>query len=124
MMRAGFKAFLRAIIGLAVLAADLAAAPARAEDPPQSCDVPAYLLSSDTALPKVEQALKDGQRLEILVVGSRSSTIGMSDSAAAYPARLQAALREKLPGMTVNVGVELQIKKTADEIAPSLGKLV
>jgi hypothetical protein len=124
MMKAGFRAILRAVVGLAVLAAGLAAGPARAEDTPRACDVPAYLLSSDSALPKVEQALKDGQRLDILVVGSRSSTIGTSDGAAAYPARLQAALREKLPSIAVNVSVELQIKKTAEEIAPSLEKLV
>jgi len=123
-MRAGFRAILEALIGLGVLAAGLAAVPARAGDPPHSCDVPAYLLSSESALPKVELALKDGQRLDILVVGSRSSTIGMSDGTAAYPARLQAALREKLPSVAVNVGVELQVKKTAEEIAPSLAKLV
>jgi hypothetical protein len=124
MMKAGFRAILRAVVDLAVLAAGLAAGPARAEDPPRSCDVPAYLLSSDSALPKVEQALKDGQRLDILVVGSRSSTIGASDGAAAYPARLQAALHEKLPAIAVNVSVELQIKQTAEEIASGLGQLV
>jgi hypothetical protein len=124
MMKAGFGAILRTVVGLAVLVAGLAAGPARAEDHPQSCDVPAYLLSTDSALPKVEQALKDGRRLDILVVGSRSSTIGMSDGTAAYPARLQAALREKLPSVAVSVSVELQIKKTAEEIAPSLEKLV
>ena len=57
-------------------------------------------------------------------MGSRSSTIGTTDGAGAYPARLQAALREKLPTVAVNVTVELQIKKTAEEIAPSLEKLV
>ena len=123
-MKADLRAILKAVLGLAVLADGLAAGPARAEDAPGSCDVPAYLLSSDSALSKVEQALKDGQRLDILVVGSRSSTIGTSDGAAAYPARLQAALREKLPTVAVNVSVELQIKKTAEEIAPSLEKLV
>jgi hypothetical protein len=124
MMAAGFRAILGASIGLAVLAAGLAAGPARAEDTAQICDVPADLLSSDSALPKVEQALKDGQRLDVLVVGSRSSTIGMSDGAAAYPARLQAALREKLPTVAINVNVELQVKKTAEEVVPSLEKLV
>jgi hypothetical protein len=122
-MRAGFRAILRVIFGLTALAACVAAGSAGAEDAPQSCDVPAYLLSSDSPLSKVEQALK-GQRLDILVVGSRSSTIGNTDGAGAYPARLEAALREKLPTITVNVSVELQVKKTAEEIAPSLEKLV
>jgi hypothetical protein len=133
-MKAGFKAILevffktvlgpKPILGLTALVACLAAGSVRAEDAPQSCDVPAYLLSSDSALSKVERSLKDGQRLDILVVGSRSSTIGISDGAAAYPARLQAALREKLPTVAVNVSVELEVKKTAEEIAPSLEKLV
>jgi hypothetical protein len=123
-MKAGLRAILKAVFGLTTLAACLAAGSSRAEDAPQSCDVPAYLLGSDSPLPKVEQALKGGQRLDILVVGSRSSTIGAGDGAAAYPARLQAALREKLPTVAVNVTVELQVKKTAEEIAPSLEKLV
>jgi hypothetical protein len=37
---------------------------------------------------------------------------------------LQAALHDKLPTVAVNVSVELQVKKTAEEIAPSLEKLV
>ncbi|MBW8903682.1 MAG: SGNH/GDSL hydrolase family protein, partial [Bradyrhizobium sp.] len=61
--------------------------------------------------------------LEILVVGSRSSTINASE-ASAYPARLQAALREKLPSVAVNVSLELQVKKTAEEVASGLVKLV
>jgi lysophospholipase L1-like esterase len=56
-------------------------------------------------------------------VGSRSSTIPSSE-AAAYPARLQAMLKEKLPSVTVNVSVELQSKKTSEEIAAGLGKLM
>jgi len=123
-LRAAFKAVFKTILGLTALAACLAAGSARAGEAPQSCDVPASLLSSDSALTKVGQAVKAGQRLDILVVGSRSSTIGTSDGAAAYPARLQAALREKLPAIAVNVSVELQVKKTAEEMAPGLEKLV
>jgi hypothetical protein len=122
--KATFEAVFKPVLALTVMAACLATGSTRAEDTPQSCDVPGYLLSSESALPKVEQALKADHRLEILVVGSRSSTIGMSDGAAAYPARLQIALHEKLPTVTVNVSVELQVKKTAEEIAPSLEKLV
>ena len=43
--------------------------------PPQACEVPAYLLDTESPLPKVTEAVKDGQPLNILVVGSRSSTI-------------------------------------------------
>ena len=88
-----------------------------------SCDVPPYLLATESALPKVADAIKNGRPLDILVVGSRSSTINTSDGSA-YPGRLQAMLKEKLPSVAVNVSVELQIKKTAEEVAAGLVKLV
>src|ERR1035437_8396815 len=112
-----------AILGLILLAGLMTAAPARAEDAPQTCEVPDYLLASESALPKVADAVKSGRPLDILVVGSRSSTIITSEGSA-YPARLQAMLREKLPSVAVNVSVELQAKKTAEEVASTLVKLV
>jgi hypothetical protein len=111
------------ILGLTVLAGLLAAAPARAEDAPANCEVPAYLLTSESPLPKVETAILSERRLEVLVVGSRSSTITASE-ASAYPGRLQAILKEALPKVAVNVSVELQVKKTAEEVAGGLVKLV
>jgi len=111
------------VLGLMLLACFLSAAPARAEDAAPACDVPAYLLATESALPKVAEAIKKGSPLDILVVGSRSSTINTSDGTA-YPGRLQALLKEKLPKVPVNVSVELQIKKTAEEVVPGLAKLV
>jgi hypothetical protein len=120
-----------AVLGLTLLAGLVTAAPARAEDASQSCEVPAYLLTSESALPKVADAVKSGH-LDILVLGSRSSTITTSErsstittsEASAYPSRLQAMLREKLPAVAVNVSVELQAKKTAEEVAAGLVKLL
>ena len=111
------------VLGLMLLACFLSAAPARAEDAAPACDVPAYLLATESSLPKVAEAIKKGSPLDILVVGSRSSTINTSDGTA-YPGRLQALLKEKLPKVPVNVSVELQIKKTAEEVVPGLAKLV
>jgi hypothetical protein len=111
------------ILGLTLFAGLLAVAPARAEDAPANCEVPAYLLTSESPLPKVETAIVSEQRLEILVVGSRSSTINASE-ASAYPGRLQAMLKEALPKVAVNVSLELQIKKTAEEVAGGLVRLV
>jgi hypothetical protein len=115
-MRAGWTSVLFVMAGLS------ASAFARADDPPKSCDVPAYLLTSESTLSRVASAVKIGGPLDILVVGSRSSTISGAENDA-YPARVQAALREKLPGTTVNVSVELAPRKTAEEVAPGLGKL-
>jgi hypothetical protein len=111
------------ILGLTLLAGWLAMAPARAGDAPGNCELPAYLLTSESPLPKVESAIVSERRLEILVVGSRSSSIPSSE-ASAYPGRLQAMLQEALPKVAVNVSVELQVKKTAEEVAGGLVKLV
>ena len=66
-------------------------------------------------------AVKSGHPLDILVVGSRSSTINASE-ASAYPGRLQALLKEKLPSAVVNVSVDLEAKKTAAEVAAGLAQ--
>jgi hypothetical protein len=106
-----------------VLAGCLTAGSARAEDAPPNCEVPAYLLSSESSLPKVAEAVKSGKPLNILVIGSRSSSIASSE-ASAYPARLQAMLKEKLPSNPISLSVELQTAKTAAEAAATLVKLV
>jgi hypothetical protein len=115
-----------AILGLMMLAGLLTAAPARAEDAAVSCEVPDYLLASESTLPKVADAIKGGHSLDILVLGSRSSTINTTNAseASAYPARLQAMLKEKLPSIAVNVSVEIQAKKTAEEVAAGMVKLI
>ena len=116
-----------AVLAVWLLAGLAAAGLARAEDapqpPPQACDVPAYLLSTESLLPKVTEAVKKGQPLTILVVGSRSSTIAASADSA-YPAQLQAALKERLPSIPISLSVELQPGKTAEETDPTLVKLV
>src|ERR1700686_5540142 len=111
------------ILGLTMLAGVLATLPARAQNAAQSCDVPDYLLTTESPLPKVADAVTKGHRLDILVVGSRSSTINTAE-AGAYPARLQATLKERLPSIAVNVSVEIQAKKTAEEAAADFVKLV
>jgi hypothetical protein len=106
-----------------LLAGLSAANVARAEDAVQTCEVPAYLLSSESSLPKVAEAIKNGKPLNILVVGSRSSTIAASESSA-YPGRLQAILKQKLPSVPISLSVELQTSKTAEEVDATLVKLV
>jgi len=122
-MRPGLPTSL--ILGLVLLTAISSGRTVRAEDAPAGCDVPASLLETESRLPKVEAAVRDGRPLDILVIGSRSSTIGGSDTTGiAYPARLQAALKDKLPQVTVNMSVEIQPKKTAEEMAGGLVKLM
>ena len=113
----------RAVLGLTLLAGLSAAGFARAQDARQPCDVPAYLMTTESSLPKVADAVKTGMGLNILVIGSRSSTIAASE-ASAYPAQLQAALKAKLPQLQINLSVELQTAKTAEEVDTGLVKLV
>jgi lysophospholipase L1-like esterase len=107
---------------LTLLTALTVAGFARAEDA-QTCEVPAYLLTTDSTLSKVADAIKHARPLNVLVVGSRSSTI-LSSEASAYPAKLQAALKERLPSIPVTLSVELQTGKTAEDVAAGLVKLV
>jgi hypothetical protein len=147
-MRPGAGTVPTAVLAVALLAGVLTAVAARAQETPQpapqtapeaapqnfpaaqaaapaspSCDVPDYLLTVDSTLPKVADVVKNRQPLDILVVGSRSSSISTSE-ASAYPARLQAILQEKFPGLQVNLSVELLPKKTSEEVAADLVKLV
>ncbi|MGY4465324.1 hypothetical protein ACVWWK_001006 [Bradyrhizobium sp. LB9.1b] len=85
------KVFLSLILLCGGLAAPQAragdAAPAASAAPP-ACELPSYLLTSESQLPKVADAVKAGKPLEILVIGSRSTTIPASEDAS-YPARMQ-----------------------------------
>jgi lysophospholipase L1-like esterase len=119
-MRSGLT-FVSAL-SLTLLALVAGASLARAEEA-ETCAVPASLLATESSLPKVSDAVKNGRPLDILVIGSRSSTIGGSQDGA-YPAQLQAALKDKLSQVTVNVSVEVQSKQTAEEAIGSFVKLM
>lgn len=125
---------MKRILSAVVVAGLLAAAPACAQDAgaaaPQgeqkSCEVTADLLAiGDSSLQRVAAAVKDDRKLEVLVVGSGSSSIASSDGASvAYPARFEAYLRERLPKVTVTVTTNLQPKRTAEEVVEQLPALV
>jgi hypothetical protein len=109
-------------LGLTLLALVAGASFARAEEA-ETCPLPASLLATESSLPKVADAVKASRALDILVIGSRSSSIGGSQEGA-YPARLQAALKDKLPQATVNVSVELLAKQSAEESVAGFVKLM
>lgn len=107
-----------------VLAGALAVAPVRAETV-ESCAVPAYLLTTDATLAKTSETVKARQPLNILVVGTRSSQLGGPDGASAsYPARLADTLREKLPGITVNLTTDIHPRQITVEVSGALQKVV
>ncbi|MBR0719253.1 SGNH/GDSL hydrolase family protein [Bradyrhizobium liaoningense] len=117
----------KVLLSLILLCGCVAASSARAEDAvpagPPACEVPAYLLTTESQLPKTAEIIRDNKPLEILVIGSRSTAIPSSEDSS-YPARLQAILKEKLPSEPVHVSVEIQSKKTAEEAASGFVKLM
>ena len=121
----------KVLLSLVLLCGNLAAPLARAGDAvpaapaaPPACELPSYLLTTESQLPRVADAIKAGKPLEILVIGSRSTTIPASEDSS-YPARMQAILQDRLlPSETVHVSVEIQSKKTAEEAAATFVKLM
>src|SRR5262252_11088757 len=70
----------------------------------QKCEIPGYLLFGNNELKHVAEAVEKDQRLTIAVVGTGSSILAGPDGPrSAYPARLEAVLKQKLPGIDVKV---------------------
>lgn len=89
------------------------------------CEVPESLLPADVDLARVANAIKDHHPLYITVVGSASSALAGPDGARfAYPAQLEAALRERLPGNEIKVTAHIQSRQTTADMAASLASIV
>ena len=107
-----------------IFAAVLLAGVARAQEQ-QSCDVPDSLLSSDYTLGKVSAAVRDKRRLDVTVIGSGSSALaGRNGAAISYPARLEQALRQRLPGIEVKVTSRAKSRQTAVDMAQAFEKIL
>lgn len=88
---------------------------------PAECRSAAAELERDFPLPQVTRALA-AKQLGILVVGTGSSSLpGPSGPNNAYPARLQSALAEKLPGVAVKVTTDVKTRRTAKDMVKTLG---
>jgi hypothetical protein len=93
--------------------------------PADICAVPGYLLFGDSALDRVNAAATKDKALKIVVLGGTSSTLPGPDGASfSYPARLQIALRNRLPNIQVTVAAKLMQRKTAADMADTIKKLV
>lgn len=81
------------------------------------CEVPPSFIASDNALAHVAKEIKGSHRLNISVVGTGSSTLpGADGTSFAYPARLQAALRQLLPGNEIKVVAHVQSRQTTADM--------
>jgi len=94
-----------------------------AEPPPAppDCEVSESLIASEIDLTRVTNEIKDRHRLDISVVGSGSSALSGPDGARfAYPARLEAVLRDRLPGNEIKVTAHVQLRQTTAEMAEGM----
>src|SRR5262245_19436699 len=114
---------MRLFAAAAFAALVLAQSAAAAERP--RCGVPDYLLFGDSQLKRVSSAVVKQKRLRISVVGTGSSALAGPDGPpSAYPARLEALLTQRLPGVMVSVVTLLRTRQTAEDLAKGMDKLV
>jgi hypothetical protein len=114
---------MRALIAL-VLAASALAGQGLAADPP-SCAVPDNLLFSDNHLNRVTGAAAKQHQLAIAVLGTGSSTLpGAEGPSMSYPARLEAALNQRLSNVAVKVSTHTKTGQTADIMRRSMKDLL
>ena len=83
------------------------------------------MLFSDSVLKKVLETVTRTHQLAIAVVGTGSSALAGPDGpSSAYPARLEAVLGQRLPGIPVKVVTLLRTRQTAEDLAKGMGKLL
>jgi hypothetical protein len=117
---------------LSVLAATLAAwasmaSPARAADPGiDRCRIPDSLIRPETLVPRVAEAVADGQPIKIVILGTASSAgAGVSDPRQAYPERLRDELSRRFPRAPVSLVNLAERGWTAAEMAAAIdGKVL
>ncbi|MGA2891275.1 MAG: GDSL-type esterase/lipase family protein [Xanthobacteraceae bacterium] len=98
---------------------------ARAASVPEECDVPQSLVESDTDLPRATSEIKERRRLDISVIGTGSSALSGPDGVRfAYPARLNEALKARLPGADIAVTTHVQPRATTATMVEGLGKIL
>src|SRR5262249_51723101 len=91
----------------------------------QTCEIPGYLLFGSHELKRVHAAVAQGGRLTVAVVGTGSSILAGPDGPrSAYPARLEAALHQRLPTVAVKVVTLVRTRQTADDLAQGMAKLL
>jgi lysophospholipase L1-like esterase len=91
----------------------------------EPCDIPAYLLSGNYELKRVTEAVQKEKKLTIAVVGTGSSILAGPDGPrSAYPARLEAVLKHKLPSVEVKVVSLVRTRMSAEDMARGMEKLL
>jgi lysophospholipase L1-like esterase len=90
-----------------------------------ACEIPGYLLFGNNELKHVAEVVKRDHRLTVAVVGTGSSILAGPDGpTSAYPARLEAALKQRLPSVAVKVVTLVRSRQSAEDLAKGMGKLL
>ena len=83
------------------------------------------MLLDGSQLKHVAEVVAKDHRLTIAVVGTGSSILaGPEGPKSAYPARLEATLRQRLPGTTVKVVTLVRTRQTTADLAQGMTKLL
>jgi ABC-type amino acid transport substrate-binding protein len=102
----------------------LACATAASAGPGDDCGVVAHLVQADAPLTRVAAAVKK-KSLTVVVSGTTSSTLpSQSGPASAYPARLEATLAKRLPGVNVRLISVAKPRQSAAEMAAAFSKVL
>src|SRR6266480_3516916 len=112
-------------VPVAALAAALSLIPGARASEGGPCDVPGYLLSQNNELKHVTEAVQKDKRLVVAVVGTGSSILAGPDGPrSAYPARLEAVLKQKLPSVEIKVVTLARTRMTAEDLAKGMEKML
>ena len=110
---------------IAAVAAVMALTAAAHAAGPEACPIPGYLLFGNSDLKRVAAAVTKERKLAIAVVGTASSSVAGPDGPrSAYPARLEATLKKRLPTIAVRVTSLVKARQTAEDMAKNMSKLL
>ena len=110
---------------IAVMAGILFVSGAAAAEPAPDCDVPETVIPADHDLTRVSNEIKERHRLDVSVVGTGSSVLSGPDGARfAWPAQLEQALRERLPGNEIRVTAHVLSRQSTADMASALPKVL
>src|SRR5262249_14801437 len=91
----------------------------------EPCDVPGYLLFGSNELKHVAEAVQKQHQLTIGGAGTVPSILaGPAGPRSAYPARLEAVLKQKLPGIDVKVVSLVRTRMTTEDLAKGMEKML
>jgi len=110
---------------VAALAAVLSLVGAAFAADPHTCAIPGYLLFGANELKHVAAVVAKERKLTIAVVGTGSSALAGPDGPrSAYPARLEEALKKRMPTVAVKVVTLVRSRLTAEDLAKGMAKLL